>query len=130
MVKAGCKFCLRVHSRSAMCDPARRVLDALVEQGMQFNMPTVEFPEPVRDGMKLGGPGDTLMRQLVVAAALIDINGVYVPALVFTGRTDDGSPLPRWVMPGDDDAIDSAVKLVADVANMAKRAAAKARGES
>jgi len=122
-----CKFCLRDHSRWSMCEPVRKVLDTLAERGRQFDMPTLEFPEPIYGG---NTADELIMRQLVVKAAILNMGDVPVPALVFTGQDGAGRPLPNWIYPGDDDDLDRAVKLVSDVADMAKRGARKARGET
>lgn len=90
---------------------------------MQFNMPSIEFPEPVE---QVCAPGDVVLRQLVVEAAVITV-GVTVSALVFTGQSTDGLPLPRWILPADDPDLDRTVALVTDMAEMAKRAAERAR---
>lgn len=94
-----CRFCLAQHPDRELCDPAKRVLDALIDQGMSFNLPTLEFPEPVYT--ELGEPGDTYLVQMVIYAAVVEVAGVPRPTLVFTGRDHTGKPLGRWVYPGD-----------------------------
>jgi len=125
-----CRYCTRMHSPTFLCPPARRVLDALIEQGMAFNMPTLEFPDLVYDTLRdePGGAEYILMRQLVIEAGLIpaDEGGVCRPALIFTGLSTTGE-LPRWLLPGNDDDIRRAVKLVADIGDMAIRRAAQQR---
>jgi hypothetical protein len=69
-----CRYCEQRHDPDRMCAPARRILDAMVERGMSFNMPTIEFPEPLpANELGLGlGPADALVVQLVVQAITAD----------------------------------------------------------
>lgn len=56
-----CRYCVQEHEPRWLCDPAKRVLDAMIdamiERGMSMNMPTLEFPEPIpmSDQASLGG---------------------------------------------------------------------------
>jgi hypothetical protein len=108
-----------------MCSPARRVLDALIERGTRFDMPTVEFGEPVPGLTEMLGEDTVLVRQLVVKAAMLPVAGTPRPALVFTGQDAEGRTLPSWIYPGDLQDIRRARQLVCDVADMAIRAARK-----
>lgn len=121
-----CRYCESDHGDLLLCQPAKRVLDALVERGMSFDMPTLEFPEPVEGGLGLG-EDVVLVRQLVVKAATIPIADIPRPALLFTGRDASLRTLPQWFYPGTPDEIRKAVKLVRDVGEMAVRGAEKAR---
>lgn len=126
-----CRLCERSHKPRYLCDPAKQVLDALYERGMSFNMPSLEFPEPVpasEIGMALG-PGDTLLRQVVVQAATVPFAGVARSAVIFTGRDMQGQPLPRWIYPGDAEDMARLAGLVREMTDLATRAAAQARGE-
>jgi len=122
-----CKFCLAQHPEREMCDPAKRVLDALLAEGMSFNLPTLEFPEPVYT--ELGDPGDTYIVQFVVYAAVVEVAGVARPTLIFSGRDHSGKPLPRWIYPCDNQLINETTRLVADMGALAKRKAAEIRAK-
>lgn len=124
-----CRYCAEVHGTSLLCDPARRVLDALYARGQQFDMPSVEFPEPVADAGAFGD-GTTLCRQIVVKAALATVAGVWRPVLIFTGQDITGRPLPEWVYPGDDETHRKVAALVAEMAEMAIRRAREQRARS
>jgi len=112
-----------------LCDPARRVLDALLERGMSFNMPTIEFPDPI-PGRQLGlglGPQDALVSQVVIQAATVPVGGVIWPAVIFTGRNASGGELPKWLYAGDAEDMTRLNTLMSDVTAMAVRAAAEGR---
>jgi len=122
-----CRYCEQHHGDLLLCAPAKRVLDALHAQGQRFNMPTIEFPEPVSHA-DMFGEDTVLVAQLVVKAAMVPVAGVTRPVLIFTGRDMDGRSLPQWLYPGAPDDIRRAVKLVADTAEMAiRRASEQAR---
>lgn len=112
-----------------MCDPAKRVLTALYAKGMDFDMPTLEFPAPIPLHIDRPGsmPGDAFVRQLVVKAAVLEVAGVPRPAIVLTGQNETGAVLPQWLYPGDDDELGRAAKLVKDMTTLAINSAAKAR---
>jgi hypothetical protein len=118
-----CRFCDEEHPANFMCPPARRVLDALIERGTRFDMPTIEFDEPVEGVAGMLGDGTVLIRQLVVKAGLLPVAGTPRPTLIFTGQDADGRVLPQWVYPGDIREIKRARRLVCEVADMAIRAA-------
>jgi hypothetical protein len=122
-----CPYCVSRHGDMLLCPPAKRVLDALVARGQRFDMPTVEFPEPVGAGAMLGA-GTVLVGQFTSTAALVDVAGVPRPALIFSGTDVEGRPLPQWVNPADAAGIQKLVKLVADTGDMAIRAARKRGG--
>lgn len=125
-----CRFCTGRHRSRFLCDPAKRVLDALIQRGMSFNMPTIEFPDPVQMDWQTGQggePADVMVQQIVVQAAMTPVVGIARPALVFTGRDAAGSVLPRWIYPGDDADITAVGKLVTEMAEIAVRGAAKVR---
>lgn len=117
-----CRYCDSKHGDLLLCGPAKRMLDALLERGMRFDMPTIEFPEPIMGSDALGG-GTVLVRQFVAKAALIEVAGVMRPALVFTGSDIDGRTLPNWVYPGTPEEIGRARDPVAEMAEMAIRRA-------
>ena len=117
-----CRYCDGKHGDLLLCDPAKRILDALYARGQRFDMPTVEFPEPIVGANGLGG--DTvLVSQFVAKAALIEVAGVMRPTLVFTGSDSDGRPLPQWLYPRTPDEIGRCRDLVAEMAEMAIRRA-------
>lgn len=120
-----CRFCEQQHRPRFLCNPAKRVLDTLIERGMSFNMPTLEFPEPLPGiEQQLGmNPGDRLLVQLVVKAALIPFAGTVKPGVVFTGRTPGEEVLPQWLYAGTAEEMRKMVALVADVTEMAIRRA-------
>lgn len=96
---------------------------------MSFNMPTLEFPDPIPgDQLGLGlQPGDALAVQLVVQAATIPVGGVIWPMVIFTGRSAHGGTLPRWLYAGNAEDMTRLVALVKDTTEMAIRAAAEGR---
>lgn len=123
-----CGFCASLHEPRFLCDPAKRVLDALIERGMSFNMPTLEFPQPLSgQELGLGAPGDKLVAQLVVMAGVVDAAGIPQPMLAITGRAHDGAVLPRWIYPATDEDILRTRDLVVDMADLAIRTAAAQR---
>lgn len=124
MTEKNCTYCEDVHADDYLCDPARRVLDALLARGMSFNLPDVTFPEPIELPPAIV-PGDTLVQQLVVQAGVIEVAGMPRPTLVFGGRTPAG-PLPRWIYPGTYQDMERAAGLVRRMADLAVREA-KAR---
>jgi hypothetical protein len=124
-----CRYCDSAHRRDFLCDPARRVLDALVARGQQFSGPTIEFDEPIPGSAAMLGEGTVLMRQLVVKAAVIPVAGTPRPALIFTGLDMEGRVLPSWIYPGDVEDIKKARRLVRDVSEMAIKAARSQRAE-
>jgi hypothetical protein len=117
-----CRYCDSRHGDLLLCAPAKKVLDALYAQGQRFDMPTVEFPEPVTGPGALGG-NTVLVRQMVVKAATMPVAGVSRPVLIFTGRDLAESVLPEWVYPGDATDLRRTSKLVHDMTEMAIRRA-------
>lgn len=115
-----CPYCRQRHMPRYLCDPAKRVLDELQARGVSYTMPTVELPDPIpADQLGLGlGPGDQLVSQLVVQAAVLPHAGVTHPALVFTGRSPYGR-LPQWLYAAGDDDLRAAAKLVRDMTELA-----------
>jgi len=127
-----CRYCDETHEPRYLCDPARRVLDAMVARGMSFNMPTLAFPEPIPAaelGLGLGlGPDDRLVVQVSVMGAVVpDAGGVIRPAVIFTGRDAYGAQLPRWLYAADDDGMNRLAQLVREMTALAKYSAAKER---
>lgn len=124
-----CRYCDQRHKPRYLCDPAKKVLDALYARGQSFNMPDVEFPEPLpmeRLGMGLTAD-DQLVSQLVVQAATLPVAGVTRPMLIFTGRSAHGRTLPRWLYSGEDADMTNMVDLVTRMTGLAVRTAAAAR---
>lgn len=117
-----CRYCTQTHGTLLLCDPAKRVLDALAERGMRFDMPTLEFPEPVT-GPGAFGDGTVLCAQLVAKAGLTPVAGVTRPALVLTGRDIAMNVLPEWVLVGDGRDLRKFARLVREMAEMAIRRA-------
>ena len=121
---AECRYCEQVHGPRLLCDPARRVLDALIERGQRFDMPVVEFPEPI-DHSDMFGADTVLVAGLVVKAALIPVAGITQPALIFTGQDSDGTPLPNWLYCASPRDMKRVMQLVTEMGTMAIR---RARG--
>ena len=69
-----------------LCEPARKVLDALRERGMRFDMPTIEFPDPVITEADAFGEGTVLVANVVVKAGVAEVAGVNRPVIVLTPR--------------------------------------------
>jgi hypothetical protein len=122
-----CVYCDEAHEPRYLCDPARRVLDALKARGMSFNMPTIEFPEAIPlQQMNMGlDRHDVLVGQLVVLAGTVPVADTVRPTVVFTGRSVYGDTLPRWVYPATPADLSRMVKLVQDMTTLAIRTAAK-----
>lgn len=130
MTAIQCRWCTEHHQPRLLCDPAKKILDALYARGMDGNMPTIEFPAaiPAEElGMGLG-PGDRLVRHLVVHAATVDLAGVARPMVILTGRDTSDEVLPKWCYAADDDGMEHLVGLVTDMAALAMRTAAGQRG--
>lgn len=122
-----CLYCTRDHGQRWLCDQGKRVLDAMIARGMEMNMPTLEFPEPIPMDQQPGlGQVDALLAQLVVMGATVDIAGRHQPALMFTGVTAHGERMPRYLYPGGDDDLRRASQLVSDMTVLAIRTAAEA----
>jgi hypothetical protein len=122
-----CRFCDAQHRQRFLCDPAKKVLEALLERGMRFDMPTIEFPEKIAPFPAFGGvPGDEYLEQLVVNAASIEVAGTPRPAVVFTGRGLKG-PLPRWIYVADEQGIHAVSELVTKMTERAVNFSRKAR---
>lgn len=118
-----CRYCENEHGDLLLCDPAKRVLDALAERGQRFDMPTVEFPEPIT-GPGAFGDGTVIVAQVVAKAGVTEVAGVNRPVLILTGRDIAGNVLPEWVHPGDAEGLRKVSKLVSDMTEMAIRRAA------
>lgn len=123
-----CNYCRQRHMPRFLCDPAKAYLDAVHARAGSFDMPTIELPDVVPPVPGLGEPGDTLIAQLVVQGAAVELeNGVTHPAVVFTGR-DPAGPLPRWLYVGTDDELRGAAELVREMTELAIRRADAANG--
>lgn len=122
MTEAECRYCDQRHHPTYLCEPAKRVLDALHAQGQRFDMPTVELTAPINHADAFG-EGTVLVAQLVVKAGLVPVASVTRPVLIFTGRDSDGKILPQWLYCAAPADIRKVVKLVADMAEMAIRRA-------
>jgi len=121
---ADCRYCETAHAESLLCAPAKMVLDALYAQGQRFDMPTVEFPEPINHA-DMFGEDTVLVAGVVVKAAVVPVAEILRPALIFTGTDSDGRPLPNWLYCASAPDIKRVVQLVADMGTMAIR---RARG--
>lgn len=117
-----CRYCWQTHGALLLCAPAKRVLDALAERGMQFDMPTLEFPEPITPPDAFGG-STVLCAQLVAKAGLTPVAGVTRPALILTGRDIAMNVLPEWILVGEGRDLRAFSKLVGDMTEMAIRRA-------
>lgn len=119
-----CRYCTETHGDLLLCEPARRVLDALMEQGTRLDMPTIEFPEPVSGTL---GADTVLCVQIVAKAATVPFAGVLRPVLVLSGRDEHERPLPNWVTGGDEGGMRRFAALVTDMTELAIRTARKGR---
>lgn len=125
-----CNHCEARHSPTFLCPPAKQILDAVTARGRSYDMPTLAFDDPMPLLPGTDHPGDTLMAQLSVQAAIVPIFDVPRAALMFTGVAADGQPLPRWLLVNTDERIRAAAKLVNDMAELAITRAAALRGAS
>lgn len=119
-----CRYCETRHEARRLCDPAKRVLDALLERGQRFDMPTVEFPEAINHADAFG-PDTVLVAGVVVKAGIAEVAGTPQPVLIFTGNDVDGKTLPQWVYCASPPDMKRVMKLVTDMGTMAIR---RARG--
>ncbi len=118
-----CVHCRRRHTDRYLCDPARMLLDGMIERGRGYDMPTVTFEGAPIEDTNIGGPGDVLIAQLVIKAAVIPVEGVNHPAVVLTGRAADGSVMPQWVHANTDGQLRASVNLLRDMTELAIRQA-------
>lgn len=118
-----CPYCSETHGTMLLCDPARRMLDALVARGQQFNMPTIEFDDPVPAAAGMFGGSTVACTQLVVKAGLVPAFGATFPALMLTGRDVALATLPEWVWAATPEDLRAFSKLVGDMTEMAIRRA-------
>ena len=125
-VLTDCRYCEREHDPELLCDPARKVLDALLARGQRFDMPTVEFPEPI-DHADMFGADTVLVAGIVVKAAVTEVAGTPHPVLIFTGTDSDGRTLPNWLYCASPRDMKRVMQLVSDMGTMAIR---RARGTS
>lgn len=127
---AECRWCRKSHRGDLLCRSAKKILDAMYARGMEGEMPTIEFPEPLPpDRLGLGlTEDDRLVSQLIVNAASVTIADAPHPALILSGRDPYGRALPRWFYVGGTDDMARLVTLVSDTAAMAIRAADSQRG--
>ena len=124
-----CPYCDRAHEPRWLCDPARRVLDALAERGQRFDMPTIELTEPVNHADAFG-QDTVLVAGLVVKAATVEVAGTPCPVLIFTGEDIDGGVLPNWLYAASPPDMKRIVKLVSDMGTLAISTARKQGGQS
>ena len=113
-----CRYCEQAHGPTVLCDPARKVLDALAERGQRFDMPTVEFPEAINHADAFG-ENSVLVAGVVVKAAVTEVAGTPQPVLIFTGTDIDGKTLPNWLYVASPSDMKRVMKLVADMGTMA-----------
>lgn len=129
--EAKCRYCEQRHPGRYLCDPARQILVTMHERADSYNMPSIDFDEPMwgpaREALGFGQPGDALLVQVVVKSLVIDTAGVWRPAIVLTGRTADDQVLPQWLYAGEDDDLRRAAALVTERTEAAIAAAAQAR---
>ena len=119
-----CRYCEQEHAPDLLCDPARKVLDALLERGQRFDMPAVEFTEPINHADAFG-ENSVLVAGVVVKAGVTEVAGTPQPVLIFTGTDIDGRPLPNWMYVASPHDMRRVMKLVTDMGTMAIR---RARG--
>lgn len=98
------------------------MLNALLERGMRFDMPTIEFDDPIKGAATdLFGQDTVLVRQLTVQAAVIPATGTRQPALVLGGQDIEGQVLPSLVYAADIQGMLKVCDLVVSMADMAIR---------
>jgi hypothetical protein len=115
-----CPWCEKHHVETYCCPPVRQYLAAMRARGDSLTMPSLAFPEaPIAPLPGLGQPGDALMAQVVVQAAVVPVAGVARAGLLFTGRDASGKPLPRWLFVDTDEHIADTAQLVNDMAKLA-----------
>lgn len=119
-----CPWCTRTHGALLLCEPARRVLDALQAEGAKFDMPTIDFPAPVAGTL---GDDTVLCVQIVAKAATVPFAGVVRPVLILTGRDGNSQPLPNWLTGGDEDGMRRFAALVTEMTELAIRTAREGR---
>ncbi len=119
-----CRYCETAHAETLLCTPAKKVLDALLERGQRFDMPTVEFPDAINHADAFG-EDSVLVAGIVVKAAMTEVAGTPQPVLILTGTDIDGRPLPNWLYIASPSDMKRVMKLVADMGTMAIR---RARG--
>jgi hypothetical protein len=119
---AECRYCEQVHGPRVLCDPARKVLDALLERGQRFDMPTIEFPEAINHADAFG-EDSVLVAGVVVKAAVTEVAGMPQPVLIFTGTDIDGRALPNWLYVASPPDMKRVMRLVTDMGTMAIRRA-------
>jgi hypothetical protein len=117
-----CPYCEETHGDLLLCAPAKRFLDAVIARGRRFDLPAMEFDEPV-GGAGMFGPDTVLMAQFLAKAAVVPVAGMHKPVLIITGADADGRPLPNWLYAGNAAEIRRAVKITADMGEMAIRRA-------
>lgn len=123
---AECRYCEQAHGPRVLCDPAKRVLDALLERGQRFDMPTIEFPEAINHADAFG-ENTVLVAGMVVKAAVVPVAGMTQPVLIFTGTDSDGNQLPQWLYCASPHDMKRVMALVNEMGTMAIR---RARGAS
>ena len=122
MSEPECRYCEQRHEPRLLCDPARRVLDALSARGQRFDMPTVEFPEAINHADAFG-EDSVIVAGVVVKAAVAEVAGTPQPVLIFTGTDIDGRALPNWLYVASPPDMKRVMKLVTDMGTMAIRRA-------
>jgi len=120
-----CRYCTETHGTLLLCEPAKRVLDALYARGTRFDMPTVEFPEAITPADAFGDE-TVICAGLVAKAAVTEVTGVMRPVLILTGTDIAGRVLPQWILPGAGPDLRRFADLVKEMAEMAIRRARKA----
>ena len=118
-----CRYCRSRHMPRFLCDSAKGYLDAMVAKGASYNMPTVEFDDPLPSGVAFLGPDDRLVTQLVVKAATVPLHGVVHPMLILSGRDANQRALPNWMYAATPEEMVGLPRLVTEMAEMAIRRA-------
>jgi hypothetical protein len=118
-----CVHCRSRHTDRYLCDPAKMLLDSMIERGRAFDMPTLTFEGGPVEDPNIGGPGDVLLAQLVIKASVIPVEGVNHPAVLLTGRSADGSVLPHWIHVNTDAQLRASATVLRDMTELAIRQA-------
>lgn len=121
-----CQWCDSEHDERYLCDPVKAYLAAIHTKAGSYDLPDIEFSEPVTIPAELG---DVLMRQTVINGGTAQVGGVHRPVIVITGRDSVGAPL-RWTVIGNPQDITRLRGTFDRMCSLAIDAARKANGRA
>jgi len=122
-----CPWCDTEHDERYLCDPVKAYLAGIVAKAGSYDLPDIEFSEPVTIPPELG---DVLMRQTVINGGTAQVGGVHRPVIVITGRDSTGAPLPRWTVIGSPQDLTRLRNTFDRMCSLALGAARKANGRA